>query len=204
MGKIKRLNKRGQMGIFSNFTLMILFVVVVFVVGIIAGIIYFDVATIQTSIKTINFTIPIQNNASLTNNSITNFQDIMGLVVYPILNIKDALPYLVYFLIFALIIGMAITAYVSSRNPIFFTLHVLFLILITYLSILLSNAYVQLISNQFMNQIMADFVIYNKVMLYLPQIIFFTGLLFGIIAFVNLIKPQTNRSVTGLNYGGDY
>ena len=55
-----------------------------------------------------------------------------------------------------------------------------------------------------MNNLMLNFTIYNKLMFYLPQIVFFVSLLFGAIAFINLMKPQTNYNVTGLNYGGDY
>jgi len=51
---------------------------------------------------------------------------------------------------------------------------------------------------------MVNFTIYNKLMIYLPQVIFFTSLLFGGIAFINLIKPPTSEQSTGLQYGGDY
>ena len=76
--------------------------------------------------------------------------------------------------------------------------------LITYFSIIISGMYQGLLNNPFINNMMTPFTIYNKVMLYLPQIIFFTSLLFGVIAFVNLMKPNTNAQSAGLQYGGDY
>jgi len=98
------------------------------------------------------------------------------------------------------------TAYLSSKNPIFFILHILFASLITYFSMILSGAYITLLSNPFINNVMTPFTIYNKLMIYLPQIIFFTSLLFGVIAFINLMKPTSNSQInqTSLNYGGDY
>ena len=197
------MNKKGQEAIFSNFIVLIIFLVVAFAGGIIAGVVYYDMAVLETALHSVNFQIPIQNNATITNN-ITDFQGILGMTVYPILGLKSALPYLTYFMVFAFIIALAVTAYVSSKNPVFFVLHILFTFLITYFCIILSNSYIQLMSDPFMNQLMLGFTIYNKLMFYLPQIVFFTSLLFGAIAFINLIKPQTNYNVTGLNYGGDY
>ena len=53
---------------------------------------------------------------------------------------------------------------------------------------------------------MVNFVIYNKIMIYLPAVVFFTSLMFGAIAFVNVMKPQSNLGANqnSLNYGGDY
>ena len=197
------MNKKGQ-AIMSNITILVIFLVVAFAGGIVAGILYFDMNVVQSTLETINFPIPIQDNSTITNSSITDFQGILEIVAYPILNLKSALPYLTYFMVFAFIIAMAVTAYVSSKNPVFFVLHLLFTLLITYFCLILSNVYKTLLSNPFMNQLMLDFTIYNKLMIYLPEIIFFVSLLFGAISFINLIKPQTNYNVTGLNYGGDY
>lgn len=200
-----KMNKKSQVE-FSNFIMLIIFLVIAMVSGLLAGMIYYDMQTIDSVLHTVNFQIPIENNATLTNMSITDFQDILGIVVYPILGLRTALPYLVYFMIFGFIIALGMTAYMSSKNPIFFVLHLLFTFLITYFSIILSNTYVTLLTNPFINQMMVPFTIYNVIMEYLPQILFFTSLLFGIIAFVNLIKPLSSQqgNQMSLNYGGDY
>jgi len=198
-------NNKGQ-AILSNFILLIIFLVIAFAGGITAGVVYYEMATFESALHTINFQLPIQNNQTIhtQNANITDFQGILNIVAYPILGLKSALPYLTYFMIFAFIIALAVTAYVSSKNPVFFVLHLLFTFLITYFCIILSNSYITLMGNPFMNQLMVNFTIYNKLMFYLPQVVFFTSLLFGAIAFINLIKPQTDYNVTGLNYGGDY
>lgn len=193
-------------GMFSNLGLLVILLVVISVSGLLAGIIYFDIATVQTALETVNFDIPISENNSFVYNNITvnDFQDIMKIIIYPILNLKSSLPYLTYFMIFAFIIGLGMTAYLSSKNPLFFVLHILFTFVITYFCIILANMYADLLTNTFINQIMVQFTIYNKLMLYLPQIVFFTSLLFGAISFINLMKPQTSSASTSIQYGGDY
>jgi hypothetical protein len=189
--------------IFSNLIMLIMFLVVVSAGGLIAGIIYFDMQVLDINLRTINFTLPIQEIGQ-ANSNLTDFQDVLGTVVYPILGLRDSLPYLTYFMVFAFIIALGMSAYLTSKNPIFFVLHILFTVLITYFCIILSNTYKDLLSQPFINSMMINFTIYNKLMLYLPQVVFFTSLLFGVISFVNIMKPQTNYSNVGLNYGGDY
>jgi hypothetical protein len=111
---------------------------------------------------------------------------------------------IIIFMVFAFIIALAITAYMSSKTPIYFVVHLLFTVLMTYFCILLSNMYRELLTNPFINSIMVDFVIYNKLMFFLPQILFFTSLVFGVISFINIIKPQNPDASSGVNYGGDY
>jgi hypothetical protein len=201
-----KINKKGQAdsGIFSNLILMVIFLVVVSVAGLLAGLIYFDLNILQSTLMTIDFPIPTEDNSTAVALNMSHFQDIMRVVVYPILGLKDSLPYLTYFMVFGFIIALGMTAYLSSKNPIFFVLHLLFMFLMTYFCIIISNMYISLMSNPFINSMMVPFVIYNKLMFYLPQIVFFTSLLFGAISFINIIKPQSAAQSTGLNYGGDY
>jgi hypothetical protein len=199
------MNKKGQYNaMFSNFTMLIMFLAIASVSGLIAGVIYYDMNLIDVTFHTINFGIPKENNLTASNNTPADFQDILNIVAYPILGLRTSLPYLVYFMIFGFIGALGISAYLSSKNPVFFVLHILFTSLITYFSIIISGVYITLLKDPFINSMMVQFVIYNKIMLYLPQILFFTALLFGVIAFVNVMKPQTAGQSVGLNYGGDY
>jgi len=196
-------NKKGQV-IFSNFILLIMFLGIAMASGIIAGVVYYQVDTLDSVLHTVNFPLPLENTAPGNATNVTDFQDILGMVVYPILGLRTSLPYLVYFMIFGFIIALGISAYLTCKNPVFFVLHLLFTFVITYFCLILSNTYAVLLKNPFINSMMMQFTIYNKVMLFLPQIVFFTSLLFGVIAFVNLIKPQNDYSQTGINYGGEY
>ena len=189
---------------FDNLMILVVFVAIVSFGGLLAGLVFYGMETVDTTLRTINITIPIQEVSS-ANANLTTFQDVFEMIVYPFLNLRNTLPYLTYFMVFAFIIGLGITAYMSSKNPVFFVLHLLFTFVITYFSIILGNTYKTLLSNPFINSIMIDFTIYNKLMLYLPQIIFFTSLVFASIAFVNVMKPQSSEIGGGtLNYGGDY
>lgn len=185
---------------FDNMIIMIIFLAVTFVVGLLGGIIYFQLNVLDTELQKIDFDIPFTE----ANDSVSSFQNILDITIYPILTLRDALPYLVYFMIFGFIISLAMVAYLTTKNPLFFTLHILFTILLTYLAIILSNTYKEMLSNQFINQIMVDFPVYNLVMYYLPQIFFITSIVFAGIAFVNVVKPSTQENPYGLNYGGDY
>ena len=200
------MDKKAQVdaGMFNNLTILVIFLVVVSVAGLLAGIVYYDMNIVETTLKTIDFALPIQQNSTGLASNMTHFQDIMKIVVYPFLDLKDSLPYLTYFMVFGFIIALGMTAYLSSKNPVFFVLHILFLFLMSYFCIIISNMYIGLMSNPFINNMMINFTIYNKLMFYLPQIVFFTGLLFGTIAFINLIKPQTPGTTGSVQYGGDY
>ena len=197
--------KRGQF-IFSQFILFMTFLVLACVVGLIAGILYYDMNILEQTMKTVDFTLPIQNNDTVAYTNISHFQDILQITLYPILGLRSSLTYLTYFLLFGVIIALGLAAYLSSKNPIFFVAHVLFTLIITYFTFIMSNMYMKLLANPFINQLMIPFPIYNKIMMYLPQIIFFTSLIFGIIAFISLVKPTSNTygNQTSLNYGGDY
>ena len=188
---------------FDNLIMLTIFLGVVAAGGIIAGVIYYDMNLLDTTLHTVNFDIPIQEIGS-ANGNLTDFQDVLDITVYPILGLKDSLPYLTYFMVFAFIIALGITAYLTSKTPIFFVVHILFTVLLTYFCIILSNTYIKLMSDSFMNNMMTPFTIYNKLMFYLPQIVFFTSLVFGVIAFINIMKPQSPGLTGGLNYGGDY
>lgn len=189
---------------FDNLLFIVIFLGIVSASGILAGLIYYDMAIIDSTLHTVNFQLPIQNNASVQN--ITDFQDVLTITVYPVLGLRSSLPYLTYFMVFAFIIALGMVSYITTKNPIFFVVHLLFSILMTYFCIIISNKYAELLSNPFLNSLMVNFTIYNKLMLYLPQIVFFTALVTGAISFVNIVKPASNdpSNVTGLNYGGDY
>jgi len=188
---------------FDNLIMLVVFLGVVAFGGILAGLVYFNMETLDNTLHTVNFPIPVGEGMT-QNGNLTDFQDILEIVVYPILGLRDSLPFLTYFMVFAFIIALGMTAYLTSKNPIFFVVHLLFTALMTYFCILLSNTYVTLMANPFLNQMMIQFTIYNKLMLFLPQIVFFTALVFGVIAFINVMKPQSADTTQGLQYGGDY
>ena len=93
-------NNKGQV-ILSNFIIITIFIVAVFVSGILGAIIYYDMNLLNTTLQGINFPIPIENNMTNSYN-ITDFQGILGITIYPLLSLSNSLPALSYFLVFAL------------------------------------------------------------------------------------------------------
>lgn len=186
---------------YSNLIFMLVFLSITTVSGVLGGLIYFDMNILEDNLLTVNFDIPRENNIS---SNITDFQDIMEIVVYPFLELRESIIYLTYFMVFGFIISLGIVAYLSTKNPVFFVVHLLYTLAITYFSFILSNAYINMLTQPFLNSLMTPFVVYNKIMLYLPQVVFFTSLLFGAISFISIIKPQSQFSNMGINYGGDY
>ena len=189
---------------FENLILLVAFVSIISFAGLFAGMVYFSLETLDSVIREVDFEIPIENDLPITNDSITHFQDIMEITIYPILGLRIYLPIWTYFMVFAFVLALAMTAYMSSKNPIFFVVHLLFTFILTYFCFILSNSYRTILSDPFLNQMMVEFVIYNKLMMYLPQIVFFTSLVFGVISFINMMKPVTSESTNTLQYGGDY
>jgi hypothetical protein len=201
---MKLFNKKGQAAAFDNLVMIIIFLVLVSVVGLIAGILYFNMNLAETTLKSFDFTIPIQDNSTISATNMSTFQDILEVTAYPLLGLKSSLPYLTYFMIFAFILALGMFAYLSAKNPIFFVLHLLFTIAMTYFCFILSNMYIKLMTDPFINAMMIGFPIYNKIMFNLPLVVFFTSLVFGAISFINLIKPQNPATTGGIQYGGEY
>ncbi len=188
---------------FDNLVVLVIFLAVVSFGGLLAGVMFYQMEILETTLMTVDFQIPGAQNGSGEYN-VTTFQDILEITAYPILGLRSSLPYLTYFMVFAFIIALGMTAYVTSKNPVFFVVHLLFTLLMTYFCFIIANTYIELLTNPFINSLMINFVIYNKLMLYLPQIVFFSGLIFGIISFVSVMKPQSPDKVNSLQYGGDY
>jgi len=189
---------------FDNLIIMLLFLVVVFVSGILGGVVLFEMNLLETELYNIDFDLPLAQNSSAGVANVTTFQELMDITIYPLFTITDTIPYLVYFMIFGFIAALGITAYMSSKNPIFFVLHVLFTLILTYFAMILSNTYLTLLEDAFINTMMVEFGVYNMVMTYLPQIFFMVSLVFAGVSFVNVLKPSTKENPYGLNYGGDY
>ncbi len=189
---------------FDNLVIMVMFLTITFVSGILGGVVLFEMNLLKTELHNINFNIPGAQNSSEGIANVTTFQEIMDITIYPLFTITDTIPYLVYFMIFGFIAALAITAYMSSKNPIFFVLHFLFTLLLTYFAMILMNTYLDLLSDAFINSMMTEFGVYNLIMTHLPQIFFMTSFVFAGISFVNVMKPSTKENPQGLQYGGDF
>lgn len=190
---------------FENIALLTMFLVSFFVTGILAGVSYYGLKTMETELRGVDFVIPgAQNSSNPDTRNVTTFQDVLDITIFPLFDFVDKLPMFSYFMLFAYIIGLAVTAYVSTKNPVFFVVHFLYTLILTYFAMILANAYAEILANPIMDSIMVNFPVYNLLMMYLPQVFFITSLLFGTISFITILKPSTAENPQGLNYGGDY
>jgi len=190
---------------FDNLIVMIIFLVGVFVGGIFGGLIYTSFNMLEVELQTVDFQIPFAQNSTIDEApNVTTFQEVLDITIYPFFDVADSLPYLTYFMCFAFIIALAMVAYLSTKNSLFFVVHLLFTLLLTYFAILLSNAYTKLLTDSTFNNMMVEFPVYNLLMIYLPQVFFVTSLVFASISFVNVVKPSTKDNPFGVNYGGDF
>ena len=178
---------------YGSITLVIVSILMIFVSGIFFSVVYFVMDTTETGFK--NSHCDIQNNVY-----VDNCQDLWSLSVYPFLALKDIFIWFSFFFIFSLVLGMLLVGYQSGNSPVLLGLLVVFTLVMTYVGILLSNVYRTMLENATFRAMLTDFTVYNKVMLYFPQFVFFVGTLSVILSVVNYQKTHVNKVEADLSY----
>jgi hypothetical protein len=166
--------------------LTIMSILVIFVSGIFFSIIYFTMEKTHNSLLEVDCSIP-------ENVYFDNCQDMFSLSFYPFLALRSILIWFSYFFIFALIIGLFVTAYRSGKSPAMLGVLVVFLIAVTYLSIEISNVFRSLLEFDVMRDMLAPFDVYNWIMLNFPYIIFVVVAVCVVLAFINFQKTPVNQ-----------
>lgn len=164
---------------------------IIFVSGLIFSITYFIISKIQEAFLSVDCLIP-------QNVYVSTCQEWFNLALFPILNLKSVLIYANYFAIFGLVFGLFFMGFRTKKHPILLIVHIISSVIIGYLSIEIANIYRTIINNPSMYEILLPFPIYNKIMLYFPQFIFFVIFLSGLIGFMGLF-----RSVGQFNQGNE-
>ena len=135
----------------------------------------------------------LASNCVIADNSlVSSCQELYQLAIYPFLNIKDVLVWLSYFVIFGLILGMLMLGYNMGKSPWKIGFLVVVIIIMTYKGLEVSNMYRTLLENTIFQAMMIDFVIYNKVMLNLPWVVFITSLSSFALSIVNYQRAKVN------------
>ena len=167
----------------KEFMINISVMFLVAVSGLIMAITYFILKTIQTSFESVDCLIP-------QNIYFTTCQEWFEMVLYPVLELKSVLIYANYFFIFGVVFGLFYMGFRTKKHPALFIVHMISSIIIGYFAIEIGNIFRLLISNQILYNMMLPFPIYTKIMLYLPQFMFFVIFLSGIIGFMGIFKSQ--------------
>lgn len=179
----------------GGLVLVIMSLLAIFVSGIFFGIAYFVLDTTQTAFE-------IQDCTINDNVFFDNCQDMWELSVYPFLELRFLLVWMSFFFIFAFTLGLLVVGYQSGKSPVFLGLLIIFVIVITYFGIEISNVYRSMIEVELFRDMMLPFTVYNKVMLNFPWFSFLVGLLSTMLGIVNYQRTRVNQTPTTaeLNY----
>jgi hypothetical protein len=178
---------------YGSLAVVILSIFAIFASGIFFGITYYVLDITQTAFE--NTDCVIDNNTL-----VSSCQELWALSIYPFLELRELLIWFSYFFIFALALGLLILGYKSGKNPVLLGLLIMFVTVITYVGIEVSNIYRTMLETEAFRAMMVDFVVYNKVMLYFPWFTFFLGLLSVLLSIVNYQRVRTNSQDEELDY----
>lgn len=127
-------------------------------------------------------------------------QEWFQLSIYPFLSLNSILIWFSYFYIFGTVFGLFYLGYKMRRHPSLLTVHIVFSLITTYLSIEIANVYRTLLDNEFIYSILVGFPVYNKIMLYFPAFMFFVVFISGLIGLLGIYKDKDLESGNDLEY----
>jgi hypothetical protein len=153
----------------------------IFLSGLIFSVSYFIMDTVQTSFESVDCDIP-------GNTLVSSCQEWFNLALYPILNLKSVLIYAQYFAIFGLVFGLFYLGFRTKKHPALLIVHIVVSTIMGYIALTVGNLYRMMLSNDALYTMLIPFGVYNKIMLYFPQFIFFVIFLSGIIGFFGVFK----------------
>ncbi|MFW6130121.1 MAG: hypothetical protein ACOC56_02980 [Atribacterota bacterium] len=169
----------------GSFTIIIMSILAIFVSGIFFGATYYIMDVTEDAFE--NSNCEIKNNVY-----VDSCQELWELSVYPFFALKELLIWFSFFFIFALSLGMLILGYKSGKNPVLIGLLMVFVVVLTYGAIEISNIYRTMLENDIFRTMMTDFTVYNKIMLNFPWFIFIVSLLSVLLSIVNYQRTKVN------------
>ncbi len=107
-----------------------------------------------------------------------------------------------FVVLFALILalGMLVLGYKSGKSPVLMGLLILFVSVLTYVAIELSNVYRSMLQVDMFRQMMLEFTVYNRVMMDFPWFIFIITLLSVMLGVANYQRSRVNSPREVLDY----
>jgi len=178
---------------YGSLTIILLSILSIFLSGIFFGATYYIMDITEDAFRDSDCV--IENNVF-----VDSCQDLWELSIYPFFALKELLVWFSFFFIFALVLGMMILGYRAGKSPVLLGLLVVFVIVLTYISIEVSNIYRTMLETDIFRTMMLEFTIYNRVMLYFPWFIFFVSLMSVLLSLVNYQRTKTNSPTEELNY----
>ena len=161
--------------------------------GIFFGATYYVMDQVDTAFQ--NTDCVIENNVF-----VENCQELWDLSIYPFLALRELLVWISFFFIFALAMGILVLGYQSGKSPVLMGFLVLIVSVVSYLAIEVSNIYRTLLENEMFRNMMVEFTVYNKVILYFPWFIFIISLFAFMMGIVNWQRTRVNSPENELDY----
>lgn len=171
----------------GGIALVIVSILAIFVSGLFFAGSYYIMDTVETAFEGVNC--EIDNNLYFD-----NCQEMFDLSIYPFLALKSLLIWASFFFIFALTLGLLVTGYKSGTSPVMLGVMIVFVSILTYASIEISNVYRTMVENATLRSMMTEFTVYNKLMLNFPWFIFIVSLMSVMLGIVNYQRTKVNTA----------
>lgn len=172
----------------NNFIVNLIAMSGIAISGLVMSFSYYVLSILQAAFEKVQCLIP-------DNVYFSTCQEWFTLTLYPVLNLKYIFIWASYFYIFGVVLGLFFIGFRTKKHPALFSVHIIMSIIFGYLSIEIANIYRTLLGNPLMYDILVPFSIYNKIMLYFPQFMFFVIFLSGIIGFMGIIKGKYKEGI---------
>ena len=153
--------------------------------GLALGLVGYFMELTDTALQGVTCIIP-------NNSLVSNCQELFGLSIYPFLALRSLFIWISYFAIFFSVIGILVAGYSSGTSPVMMGVMTVLDMIMVYLSIWVSNIYRTLLENDIVRYAVADYNVYNRVMLYLPWFFFIVSIFAIFISIVNYQKTKVN------------
>lgn len=177
----------------GSLTVVILSILAIFVSGLFFGATYYVMDTVETSFQATDCVIA-------DNLYVESCQELWALSLYPFLALKEILVWASFFFIFAMVLGMLILGYKAGKSPVLLGLLIIFVIIMTYAGIEISNVYRTMLEVDIFRSMMVEFTVYNKIMMNFPWFIFIVSLMSVMLSVVNFQRTRTNSPQEELDY----
>lgn len=186
-------NSFDELASSGSLVIIILSIIAIFVSGLFFGVTYYLMDSVETAFLATDCI--IENNVF-----VENCQDLWELSLYPFLALKEILVWFSFFFIFAMVLGLLILGYKSGKSPVLMGLLVVFVIILTYGAIEISNVYRTILEVDVFRDMLLEFTVYNKVMLNFPWFVFIVSFLSVMLSIVNYQRTRVNSPTEDLDY----
>jgi hypothetical protein len=177
----------------GSLTVVILSILAIFLSGLFFGVTYYVMDNVESAFRATDC--EISNNVY-----VDSCQELWELSLYPFFALKELLIWISFFFIFALTLGMLILGYKAGKSPVLLGLLIIFVIVLTYIAIEISNIYRVMLETDIFRDMMVNFTVYNNVMMNFPLFIFLVSLMSVMLSLVNFQKTKTNNPAEELDY----